>query len=158
MSERLKGKIGIVTGAGSGIGRACAVAMAKEGARVVLVGRRRERIDEVASEIGELAFAVPADVSTKTDIGSLLEKTVGRFGGMNFLLNNAGILHVGNAEQLTEDQWDETFNVNVRGVWLLSRAALPHMRKAGGGSIINMASSLALGGGRKPAPYCSPQR
>jgi len=153
MSERLKGKIGIVTGAGSGIGRACAVAMAKEGARVVLVGRRRERIDEVASEIGELAFAVPADVSTKTDIGSLLEKTVGRFGGMNFLLNNAGILHVGNAEQLTEDQWDETFNVNVRGVWLLSRAALPHIRKAGGGSIINMASTLGLVGAPNRAAY-----
>ena len=134
MSERLKGKIGIITGAGSGIGRACAIAMAKEGARVVLAGRRKERVEEVAREIGELAFAVSADVSETSNISRLLEQASNRFGGLNFLLNNAGILHAGNAEQITVDQWDQTFNVNVRGVWLLSRAVLPQMREAGGGS------------------------
>jgi NAD(P)-dependent dehydrogenase (short-subunit alcohol dehydrogenase family) len=153
MGKRLQGKIGIVTGAGSGIGRACAIAMAKEGARVALVGRRKDRIEEVAHEIGNSAIATAADVSNKSDLSTLLEKTVSEFGGLNFLLNNAGVLHVGNAEQITEDQWDQTFNVNVRGLWLLSRAALPHMRKAGGGSIINMASALALVGARNRAAY-----
>jgi NAD(P)-dependent dehydrogenase (short-subunit alcohol dehydrogenase family) len=153
MSERLKGKIGIITGAGSGIGRACAIAMAKEGARVALVGRRKDRIEEVAREIGDSAVAIAADVSKTKEINRLLEEAVQRFGGLNFLLNNAGVLHVGTSEQITEEQWDETFNVNVRGLWLLSRAALPHMRKAGGGSIINVASVLGLVSARNRAAY-----
>jgi NAD(P)-dependent dehydrogenase (short-subunit alcohol dehydrogenase family) len=155
MSDRLKGKIGIVTGAGTGIGRACALAMAREGARVALFGRRKDRIEEVAREIGDGAFAIPGDVSKKSDITSLLDQTVSRFGGLNFLLNNAGVLNIGNAEQITEDQWEQTFNVNVRAVWLLSRAALPHMRKAGGGSIINIASTLGIVGARNRAAYAS---
>jgi len=153
MSERLKGKIGIVTGAGTGIGRACAIALAREGAQVALVGRRRDRIDEVAHEIGDSAFAIPADVSRTNEIERLLDQTVRRFGGLNFLLNNAGVLHIGNAEQITEEQWDQTFNVNVRAIWLLSRAALPHMRKADGGSIINVASTLGIVGARNRAAY-----
>jgi NAD(P)-dependent dehydrogenase (short-subunit alcohol dehydrogenase family) len=155
MSERLKGKNGIVTGAGSGIGRACAIALANEGARVVLCGRRKDRIEEVAREIGDRAFAVAADVSRTSELNHLVDQTVSRFGGLNFLVNNAGILTVGNAEQITEEQWDHLFNVNVRSVWLLSRGALPHMRKAGGGSIINIASTLGLVGARNRAAYCS---
>jgi NAD(P)-dependent dehydrogenase (short-subunit alcohol dehydrogenase family) len=155
MSKRLKDKIGIITGAGSGIGRACAVAMAREGARVVLAGRRKDRVEEVAQEVGELALAIPADVSKTTEITCLLDETVRRFGGLNFLLNNAGVLHAGNAEQITEDQWDQMFNVNVRSVWLLSRAALPPMRKSGGGSIINVASVLGLVGARNRAAYAA---
>jgi NAD(P)-dependent dehydrogenase (short-subunit alcohol dehydrogenase family) len=153
MSERLKGKIGIVTGAGSGIGRACALALAREGARVVLCGRRKDRIEEVAREIGDRAIAVAADVSRTSELNHLLDQTVSRFGGLNFLVNNAGILTVGNAEQITEEQWDHLFNVNVRSVWLLSRGALPHMRKAGGGSIINIASTLGIVGARNRAAY-----
>ena len=78
-----------------------------------------------------------------------------RFGSLSFLLNNAGVLHVGTAEQITEDQWDQTFTVNVRAVWLLSRAALPHMRKAGGGSITNIASTLGLVGAPNRAAYAA---
>jgi NAD(P)-dependent dehydrogenase (short-subunit alcohol dehydrogenase family) len=155
MRERLQGKIGIVTGAGSGIGRACAIAMAREGARVALVGRRRDRVEEVAQEIGESAFAFPADVSNTSEIPRLLEETVRRLGAPNVLLNNAGVLHPGNAEQITEDQWDHTFNVNVRTVWLLSRAVLPHMRRAGGGSIMNVASTLGVVGARNRAAYAA---
>lgn len=153
MGERLKGKVGIVTGAGSGIGRACAIAMANEGARVVLVGRRKDRIEAVAQEIGDHALAVSGDVSKASDISRLLEKTAERFGAPNFLLNNAGVLHAGNAEQITEEQWDQTFNLNVRAVWLLSRAVLPHLRTAGGGSIINIASTLGLVGAPNRAAY-----
>jgi NAD(P)-dependent dehydrogenase (short-subunit alcohol dehydrogenase family) len=153
MSNRLKGKVGIITGAGTGIGRACALAMASEGARVALIGRRKDRVEEVAREIGSNAMAIQCDVSKKDELADALDQTVGRFGGLNFLLNNAGVLIIGNAEQLTEDQWDKTFNVNVRAVWLLSRAALPHMRKAGGGSIINIASTLGIVAARNRAAY-----
>lgn len=155
MSERLKDKIGIVTGAGSGIGRACAIALAREGARVALVGRRRDRVEETAQEIGDRSFAIPADVSKTSEINRVLDETVSRFGDLNFLLNNAGVLHAGNAEQITVDQWDQTFNLNVRAVWLLSRAALPHMRRAGGGSIMNVASTLGVVGARNRAAYAA---
>ncbi len=153
MNPRLKDKIAIVTGAGSGIGRACALALIREGARVVLVGRRKDRIEDVAHEAGGDALAVAADVSKQADIAQVIERTVNAFGGVNVLVNNAGILHPGTVEQITEQQWDETFNTNVRGLWLLSRAVLPHMRKAGGGSIINMASVLGINGARMRAVY-----
>jgi meso-butanediol dehydrogenase / (S,S)-butanediol dehydrogenase / diacetyl reductase len=153
MGSRLKNKIAIVTGAGSGIGRTCAIALAREGARVALVGRRKERLEETCREIGESAQVFAADVSQKDEIARVVEQTVAQFGGLNVLLNNAGVLHIGTAEQITEEQWDETFNVNVRGLWLLSRAVLPQMRKAGGGSIINMASVLGINGARNRASY-----
>jgi NAD(P)-dependent dehydrogenase (short-subunit alcohol dehydrogenase family) len=153
MNSRLQGKIAIITGAGSGIGRACALALAREGAKVALVGRRKTLLEEVAHQIGDSALVVAADVSKKDDIDRIVEQTVARFGGPNVLLNNAGVLHIGTAEQITEEQWDETFRINVRGLWLLSRAVLPPMRKAGGGSIINMASVLGINGARNRASY-----
>jgi NAD(P)-dependent dehydrogenase (short-subunit alcohol dehydrogenase family) len=153
MSSRLKHKIAIVTGAGSGIGRACALALAREGARVALVGRRKAHLEGVAREMGDSALVLAADVSMKDEIAGVVERTVTHFGGLNILVNNAGVLHIGTAEQITEEQWDQTFNINVRGLWLLSRAVLPQMRKAGGGSIINMASVLGINGARSRASY-----
>ena len=153
MGSRLQKKIAIVTGAGSGIGRACALALAREGAKVALVGRRRTPLEAVAREIGDSALVVAADVSRKEEISGVVENTVAHFGAISVLLNNAGVLHIGTAEQITEDQWDETFNVNVRGLWLLSRAVLPAMRMAGGGSIVNTASVLGINGARNRASY-----
>jgi NAD(P)-dependent dehydrogenase (short-subunit alcohol dehydrogenase family) len=153
MELRLRDKIAVVTGAGSGIGHACAVALARTGARVALVGRRRDRLEAVAREVGSSALVLAADVSKKPEIDRVVEQTVVHFGGLNVLVNNAGVLHVGTVEQVTEEQWDETFNVNVRSVWLLSRAVLPAMRKAGGGSIINIASVLGINGARNRASY-----
>jgi|SRR5215470_1012604 len=151
--SRLKDKIAIVTGAGSGIGRACAIALAREGARVALVGRRQDPLNDTAREIGDSALVLSADVSKSAEIDLVVKTTVERFGGVNVLLNNAGVLHPGTCEQITEQQWDETFNVNVRGLWLLSRAVLPHLRAAFGGSIINMASVLGINGARNRAAY-----
>lgn len=153
MNRHLSNKIAVITGAGSGIGRACALAFASEGARVALVSRRRDRLDELAREIGDSALVLPADISNSDEIEPVVERTTSHFGGLNVLLNNAGILHIGTAEQITEAQWDETFKVNVRGLWLLSRAVLPAMRKARGGSIINMASVLGINGAANRASY-----
>lgn len=155
MSSRLKNKVAIVTGAGSGIGRACALAFSREGAQVVLAGRRKDRLESLAKEIGGSAIAVSTDLAAEADITALLQHTISHFQYVNVLLNNAGLLHIGTAEQITPEQWDETFNVNVRGLWLLSRAVLPEMRKCRGGSIINMASVLGVNGARNRATYAA---
>jgi NAD(P)-dependent dehydrogenase (short-subunit alcohol dehydrogenase family) len=155
MTSRLEGKIAIITGAGSGIGRACAIAFAREGAKVVLVGRRKEKLAETAKKIGDAALIISGDTSKQLEIDRVVQQTVARFGIIDVLLNNAGILHIGTAEQIAEPQWDETFNINVRGLWLLSRAVLPHMRKADGGSIVNMASVLGINGARNRAAYAA---
>jgi NAD(P)-dependent dehydrogenase (short-subunit alcohol dehydrogenase family) len=152
---RLTNKTAIITGAGTGIGRAIARAFIREGARVALVGRRKEPLESLLQEAGESALMLAGDVSRQTDIDRILAEAVARFGGVNVLINNAGILHIGTAEQINEAQWDETFAINVRGLWLLSRAVLPGMRKAGGGSIVNVASVLGVNGARNRACYAA---
>lgn len=153
--SRLKNKIALITGAGTGIGRAIALAFAREGAQLALAGRRKGPLESVAKEAGGSPLVLAADVSKQRDIDRILAETTTGFGGLNILVNNAGILHIGTAEQITEEQWDETFGINVRGLWLLSRAVLPHMRKAGGGSIINVASVLGINGARNRAAYAA---
>lgn len=151
--SRLKNKIAVITGAGTGIGRAIALSFTREGAKVALVGRRKDLLKAVAEEAGGSTLVLAGDVSQRRDIDRILAETAAHFGGVNVLVNNAGILHIGTAEEITEEQWDETFNINVRGLWLLSRSVLPHMRKVGGGSIINVASVLGINGARKRAAY-----
>ncbi|HXY51939.1 MAG TPA: SDR family NAD(P)-dependent oxidoreductase [Terriglobales bacterium] len=153
MTSRLTNKTALITGAGTGIGRAIALAFAREGARIALAGRRKARLEAVSREIGDGSLVIEADVTKTSEINRALEHTARHFGGLNVLVNNAGVLHIGTAEQITEAQWDETFNVNVRGLWLFSRAALPYLRQAGGGSIINIASVLGINGARQRASY-----
>ncbi len=128
--SRLKDKIAVITGAGTGIGRAIALTFAREGAKIALVGRRKELLQAVAEEVDGSPLVLAGDVSQQRDIDRILAATAAHFGGVNVLVNNAGILHIGTAEEITEEQWDETFNINVRGLWLLSRSMLPYMRKA----------------------------
>jgi NAD(P)-dependent dehydrogenase (short-subunit alcohol dehydrogenase family) len=155
MPTRLQNKVALITGAGTGIGKAIAVALAAEGASVALVGRRKAPLEAVAREIGAKSIAIDADISRKADIGRAIEITVRHFGGLNTLVNNAGVLHIGTAEQITEAQWDETFAINAKGAWQLSTAVLPYLRKQGGGSIINIASVLGVNGARNRAAYAS---
>ncbi|HKT51540.1 MAG TPA: glucose 1-dehydrogenase [Candidatus Angelobacter sp.] len=150
---RLAGKAAIVTGAGSGIGKAIAAAFAREGAHVVICGRDARKLEQAATEIGPQCLALAADVSHSDDTNKLVEQTVEEFKRLDILVNNAGVLLAGTAESLTSQQWEQTFNTNVRAVWQLSRAALPHMRKAGSGSIINIASVLSSLGARNRVAY-----
>jgi 2,3-dihydro-2,3-dihydroxybenzoate dehydrogenase len=150
---RLQGKSAIVTGAGSGIGRAIAMAMAREGARVALVGRRWEPLQDVASEIGDAALLCAGDVSRLEDVERIVKLVVGKFRGLDVLVNNAGVLYGGTAESLTEQQWEEMFDINVKAVWRMSREVLPWMRTAGGGAIVNISSVLGLIGARNRVAY-----
>jgi len=156
---RLANRVALITGGGSGIGRAIAVAFVREGARVAVAGRRKDKLEEVAHELGPNCLPVQADAGNAKDISRLVKATAEHFGAgagvIHVLVNNAALLFAGTVESHTEDEWDQTFNVNVRGVWLLSRAVLPHMRTAGGGSIINMGSVLSLVGARNRASYAA---
>jgi NAD(P)-dependent dehydrogenase (short-subunit alcohol dehydrogenase family) len=152
---RLADKVAIITGGGSGIGRGIALALAREGAGVAICGRDRKKLDAVAAEIGSACLPVAADVSTAKQVELLVRMTVERFGRVTTVVNNAGVLLAGTAESLREDQWEQTFNVNVRGPWLLARAALPHLRAAGGGSIVNLGSVLSMVGARNRVAYAA---
>lgn len=152
---RLAGKAAIITGGGSGIGKAIATGFVREGARVVICGRDAGKLERAAREIGASCLAVTADVSDQGTPEKLVTQTLERFGRIDTLVNNAGVLLPGTAESLTEAQWDQTYNINVRAVWQLSRAVLPHMRSAGGGSIINIASVLSSLGARNRVAYAA---
>lgn len=152
---RLANKVAVVTGGGSGIGKAIATAFVREGCKVVICGRNQEKLGRAAKEIGAGCIAVPADVGNPQDIQALVQAALDPFGRIDILVNNAGVLLAGTAESLTEEQWEQTFNINVFGVWQLSRAVLPHLRKAGGGSIINLGSVLSTLGARNRVAYAA---
>lgn len=136
------------------MGRACVGLFVREGARVALVARNEARLNALERQLGkDKVVAVTADVASQADIGRVVKTTVDRFGGVHILVNSAAVLIAGTAESQSEGSWDETFNTNVRGLWLLSRAVIPHMRTAGGGSIINIASVVGLIGARNRAAY-----
>lgn len=152
---RLAGKTAIVTGGGRGIGKAIAAAFAREGAQVVICGRDARKLEQAAAEIGPQCLAVAADVSHADDINRLVDQTVRKFKWLDIVVNNAGVLLAGTAESLTDEQWEQTYRTNVRAVWQLSRAALPHLRAAGHGSIINIASVLSSLGARNRVAYAA---
>jgi NAD(P)-dependent dehydrogenase (short-subunit alcohol dehydrogenase family) len=152
---RLSGKVAIITGGGSGIGKAIGTAFVREGAKVVIAGRDGKKLEASAREISGDCLAVSADVSKTSDVQTLVDAALGKFQGINVLVNNAAVLLPGTAESLSEEDFDQTFAVNVRGLWLLSRAVLPHMRASGGGSIVNIASVLSMVGARNRVAYAA---
>src|SRR5919106_170361 len=152
---RLDVKVAIVTGAGSGIGRRAAVTFASEGARVVVGDVADEGGQETVGEIegggGEATF-VHADVSSAYDAEGMVRYAVETYGGLHVLMNNAGIFHPEDDSILTtsEEVWDRTLAINLKGVFLGCRYGIPAMLDAGGGSIVNMASFVALMGAATP--------
>ncbi len=155
---RLAGKMALITGGGTGIGRACAALFAREGARVALAGRRAEPLAAVAAEIckaGGEALAVSCDVTDGEQVEHAVHMTVNRFGRLDVVVNNAGALVTGTAEETSEAQWDRTIAVNLKGPFLVSRAVLAPLRKAGGGSIVNIASVLGLVGMKQRVAYAA---
>jgi NAD(P)-dependent dehydrogenase (short-subunit alcohol dehydrogenase family) len=153
---RLSGKVALITGGGTGIGRAIALAFAREGASVSVAGRRLEKLREVIGEVqkqGGAGLAMECDVSRAKDVERTIKGTVERFGRLNVLVNNAGTLHVSTVEEISEEEWDRMMTVNVKGPFLMSRAMLPEFRKCGGGAIVNIGSVLGLFAVKDRAAY-----
>lgn len=137
----LSGKVAIVTGGGRGIGQAIAIGLAQAGAFVVIASRSADQLETVAAQInkhGGKALAVPADLSDATQLESLCAKTIETFGRIDILVNNAARSFMRSLMELREDGWDKVFNVNVKGVWLLSRAVAKQMMTQKSGRIINI--------------------
>ena len=142
----LKDKVALITGASRGIGRAMAVGFAGEGANLVLCARHGDGAQKLADEIqqtGRQALAVQADVSSESDVQTLVDRAIERFGRIDVLHNNAGILLQHSIVEHPVDTWDETMAINIRGTFLCCRAVLPHMTAQGYGRIINMTSILS---------------
>jgi NAD(P)-dependent dehydrogenase (short-subunit alcohol dehydrogenase family) len=136
-------RVALVTGGGTGIGRATAERLARDGYAVAVSGRRRDPLDVVAAAIGGLA--IPGDIAREDDAERMVTAAVERFGGLDVLVNNAGAIRRGVlVHELTTDRWDEQLAVNLRGPFLVTRAALRHMlASAGDRAIVNVASTLA---------------
>jgi len=153
---RLSGKVAIVTGGTSGIGKATALLFAGEGADVVLTGRRAELGKAVADEIrqkGVRSAFIQADHTKLVDCERVVAETIRLFGRVDILFNNAGIVTKGTAETTPEAVWDETFAVNVTAVWRMSKLVIPHMKRQGGGVIVNNGSDWSVVAGRDAFPY-----
>jgi NAD(P)-dependent dehydrogenase (short-subunit alcohol dehydrogenase family) len=153
--SRLQGKVALVTGAGSGIGRESAKLFASEGAQVVCVDLDEASVATTADSIvkdGGQAIPVRADVSSAEDSASMVAMAEDVFGGLHVMFNNAGIMHSddGNAQDTSEGIWDLTMNVNAKGVFLGCKYGIPAIRRSGGGSIINTASFVAHLGAATP--------
>lgn len=141
---RLKSKTAIITGGGTGIGLACAKLFCQEGARVILFGRRQDRLDDALAAIGESALAVRGDITKKEDIKTLVHTTLDRLGRIDILINNAGTFSGAPLHEMEENQWDEVLNVNLRGVFLLTQQVIPHMVEQKSGNIIHISSILGM--------------
>ena len=150
---RLEGKIAIVTGGGSGIGQATAQLFAAEGATVVVADKNFASAKSVARAIGKKASALEVDVSKGPAVKDMIDGTVAQHGRIDILFNNAGYGIMGSVVDTSEDDWDALMSVNVRGVFLGCKYAIPHMIRQGGGAIVNTASTTSVSGIKDRAAY-----
>lgn len=145
----LTGRVAVVTGSGTGVGRAIALKLAESGAKVVVNGRRAEPCDETVDQIGAengTACAITGDVSRSADAERLIAASGETFGHVDILVNNAGVQRVSWFDRMTEDDWDQVIAVNLKGPFLCARAFVPQMRAHGYGRIINIGSEGSLVG------------
>jgi NAD(P)-dependent dehydrogenase (short-subunit alcohol dehydrogenase family) len=158
MTGSLEGKVALITGAGSGIGRATAELFAAEGAAVAVLDLRSDAAEDASAKIvanGGRSVAVAANVAVAADVDAAVERVLAAWGRLDVVYNNAGVDSRGSVANATEDDWDRAFAVNAKGTFLVSRAAVPYLVKAGGGSIINQGSVAALVGVPNFAAYCA---
>lgn len=150
---KLQNKVALITGAGAGIGEATAILFAEQGAKVVLADRNYAQAAAVAERIGKNAFALEVDVAKAEQVRAMVEKTVEQFGGLDILVNNAGFGCLGTVVTLEEDAWDNVIDVNLKGVYLCSKYAIPELAKRGGGAVVNLASTISVVGIKDRAAY-----
>lgn len=144
---KLQGKTAIITGAAAGIGAASAALFAREGAKIVAVDLNRELLDQVQDQIERAdgsCLAITADVSKRDEVLNVIRVTMEKFGRIDILFNNAGIVTPGKIEGITEEQWDRAMAINVKSMYLFCHALVPDFKKQGGGVILNTASATAL--------------
>jgi NAD(P)-dependent dehydrogenase (short-subunit alcohol dehydrogenase family) len=153
--ERLRDKVAIVTGAGSGIGRAIAARLASEGARVVVADRDAEAGEDAAREIGSGAQSRPVDVTRAAEVEALVSGVRSEHGALHVLVNNAGVGVAGTAPETSEDDWRRIMDVGLTGTFYGLKYGIPAIRDSGGGSIVNVASVAGLVGIPDRAAYCA---
>jgi len=156
---KLKGRVAVITGGGTGIGRACVLRFAQEGASVVVAGLDQPPLEEVVEEVetaGGEAIALQADVGVVDDTRRIVAEAIKWFGALHILVNNAATVDLSKrVEELTVEEWDRCLNATLRSVFLLSKWAAPEMRQAGGGAIINLGSVGAVMAWAEGAAYCA---
>jgi len=147
---RLQNKVALITGGGSGIGKASCIAFAREGAKVVVVDLKKETAEATVKEVGGVAFA--ADVSKASDAEGMVKFAEETYGRLDIIFNNAGVFFDddGSVTETSEETWDRVININLKGVFLGCKYAIPALLRAGGGSIINTASFVAIVGAAVP--------
>jgi NADP-dependent 3-hydroxy acid dehydrogenase YdfG len=144
MTTSLRGKVALVTGASSGIGEATAIALARSGARVAIAARRRDRLDGVARQMADLcteALVLESDVTRPEDAESIVGRTVERWGRLDVLVNNAGLMLLSPIERARIEDWRRMIDLNLLGLMVATRAALPHMRRQKDGHVVNISST-----------------
>ncbi|NES05646.1 MAG: SDR family oxidoreductase [Okeania sp. SIO2F4] len=159
MNNEFEGKIALVTGGSSGIGRATAVAFAKKGAKVVIGDRMEKEGQETVvmiKEIGSEAIFIKTDITQATEVENLVNQTINTYNRLDYAFNNAGTEGIlGPSIEQTEENWNQVINTNLKGVWLSMKYQIPEMLKNGGGAIVNNASGFGLVGSPNVSIYCA---